>query len=101
QDRLAGLEEDVQEIKGGNQPGNQLTVWKNGGPGSKKVAQLVKKALKRPPVRGVKTREVAGFLERSNRRALDIMQELGEKHPDLKYVEGKGNKSARICRKSS
>lgn len=99
EEKIESLEQELKEVKGGKQPSSQITIWgESGAPsfGSKEIGQLFQKIKKRGAGTGVDTNEVESFLEVGRTRALEIMRELGNKHPDLVYKAGKGNRSSKV-----
>jgi len=80
-------------IKGGSQPKKQLRVEKNGGPGCKEVALIMKKARQG---QGITSSEAEKCLknqgvDRSRQSVLNLLEEIADEFPN--YGVRKGTRS--------
>lgn len=101
--RIEELEQELREVKGGEQPDDQLKLWADSGaptPGCQEIATLIKKIKKSGKGNGLKTHQVEEHLDVGSSRAREIMKEIGKKHPDFTYKPGRGSLSSRILEKS-
>lgn len=95
-DRLDEIEDDVKELKGGEQPDTQLTVEKNGGPGCPEVARIMKEARNGiEKTNGVKTQEAMSILEemgveRSDEAVRQLLKAISNKFPSYKLKSRNG-----------
>lgn len=98
--RLDNLEKELKEVKGGKQPDSHIRIWspENGAPdfGSKEIAMLFQKIKQRGKGVGLDTNQIQSELEVGRTRAIEIMRELGNKHPKLVYKAGSGNQSSKV-----
>lgn len=75
---------------------DQITVWKNGGPGHPKIGKVIAAAKQQDSdqLQRASAGEIETILERSRSRTLEIMRELDREHPDLEFKNFGGNRGS-------
>lgn len=102
--RVEQLEKELKEQKGGKQPDSKVRVWgADGGPASAVIAKLIQKVQKRSTGKGMDTNEVQEYLTEEGHQlrrkaVINIMRQLGNGHPKLKFKNGSGNIPAKVMR---
>jgi hypothetical protein len=92
EERLDRIEKTV---KGGDQPSTHLKVEKNGGPGCKEVALIMKKTREGGKFNGVKTGEAMSILEELGHERTDeavrrLLKRIAEEFPSYKIKDRNG-----------
>jgi len=99
--KLDQLEKKLDKAIGNasDQPSSHITVWGADGPpdpGSTEIAGLIKEVKQRSSGVGMDRNQVQQFLGLKKKRTLEVMKELGAKHPDLSYKDSEGNQASRL-----
>ena len=102
ENRIETLEQRLQNQIGNkdSQPSDQINVWdrKYGPPslGDPIIGKLLAQVKNKRAGVGMDTNQVSKFLDRKKDRTLEIMKELGAKHPAVVYKSGAGNKASKL-----
>jgi len=104
-EKLEEMDQRLQQIenvvKGGNQPDSKLQVEKNGGPGCKPVALIMKEARQGGKFNGVEVGTAESILQREGhdrrrKAVLNLMRRISEEFPKFKFRKGNSTRGSEL-----